>query len=386
MFRLSVFGLLFASFAQAEVPQGPPNADFAPAFLDQTRAAALPVTSVSAAVFVEGLERPWGIAPLGDGRWVVTERPGRMRVIEQDASLSAPIEGLPAVAARGQGGLLDVAVARDGTVYWTYAKEVGGGFVTAAARGRLTASGGRYVMADVRDIFVQEPPSRFAAHYGARIIPDGDVVWITTGEHSDASERGRAQDIRTTYGVIARVHPNGEPVASNPFVGRDGIDTIWSYGHRNVQGAALHPRTGALWTVEHGPRGGDELNMPQAGRNYGWPVISYGINYNGSDVGSGIAVAPGMEQPVYYWDPVIAPGGMAFYDASLFAWRGDLLIGSLNPGVLVRLRMENGRVVGEERLVPDLGRIRDVEVAPDGSVLVLVDDEEGAIVRLTPGP
>lgn len=371
-----VLALMVPCVAVAEVPQGPPNADFAPEFEGQTRAAQLPSTDVAVEVFARGLEHPWGIAPFGDG-WLVTERPGRMRVVSATGVLSAPIAGLPAVVAERQGGLLDVAV-QDGVVYWTYAKAVGGGYVTAAARGELVREGDQWRMDAVRDVFVQDPPSRFSMHYGARIVPDGDVLWITTGEHSDASERGRAQDLGTTYGKIIRVDLEGGPVAGNPFG-----DTIWSYGHRNVQGAALD-MAGDLWTIEHGPRGGDELNRPIAGGNYGWPIVSYGINYSGSLVGDGIAVAPGMEGPVYYWDPVIAPAGMAFYGGDLFEWRGDLLIGSLNPGGLVRLRMDGGRVVGEERMFEGQGRIRDVEVDVDGSVLMLLDDDRGAILRVRP--
>lgn len=368
--------------AFAEVEQGPPNADFEPFFPEQTRAAALPATDVTVEIFAAGLVRPWGIAGLGDGRWLVTEKPGDLRVIFADGSLSAPVAGVPEVASARQGGLLDVAYA-DGVVFLTYAKALDGGYVTAAARGVLVEEGGAFRLEEVRDIFVQAPVSEFAMHYGARIVPDGDFVWITTGEHSNAAERVRAQDVGTTYGVVARVYPDGSVPEDNPFVGADGIDTIWSFGHRNIQGATIGP-DGGLWTVEHGPRGGDELNRPEAGLNYGWPVISYGINYSGTDVGEGLAVREGMEQPVYYWDPVIAPGGMAFYEGDLFDWQGDLLIGSLNPGALVRLRMEDGLVVGEERVITDQGRIRDVEVMPDGSVLLLVDADPGAVLRVVP--
>lgn len=384
--RLILFfalSLLPATVA-AQVEQGPPNADFTPAFAEQTRAPALPETPVQVEVFARGLEHPWGIAPLGHGLWLVTERPGRMRIIYADGTLSAPIEGLPEVAVSRQGGLLDVAVGPDGVVYWTYAKAVEGGYVTAAARGelRITPEGG--VMTQARDIFVQEPPSPNQTHFGARVVPDGDHVWITTGEHFSAEERVLAQDLGTTYGKVIRLMADGTVPEDNPFVGAEGIDSIWSYGHRNMQGAVLGP-DGLLWTIEHGPRGGDELNQPIAGGNHGWPVISYGINYSGTLVGDGVAVAEGMEQPVYYWDPVIAPGGMAFYEGDMFDWQGDLLIGSLNPGALVRLRMQDGLVVGEERFFVGDGRVRDVEIAPDGSILMLIDAARGAVVRVTPG-
>lgn len=383
-------GLLPLGAVAQEVAQGEANASFAPAFENQTRAPALPETPVATEVFVEGLAHPWGIATLPGGGWLVTERPGRMRVITPDGDMSIPIAGLPEVDDRRQGGLLDVAVspefASDHTVFWTYAKQVPGGTVTAAARGVLSEDFTR--MADVADIFVQEPPSRHPMHYGSRILPQPDgTVWITTGEHSAAEERDRAQQVDTTYGKVIRVTRDGAPAPGNPYIGEDGIDTIWSLGHRNMQGAAIHPDDGALWTVEHGPRGGDELNRPQPGANYGWPVVSYGIEYRGSDVGAGEPRAPGFEEPVYYWDPVIAPGGMIFHSGAGFdGWEGDLLIGSLNPGGLVRLDLEGGRVTGEERLVGELGRVRDVEEMADGTLLLLIDAPEpfGEIVRIRP--
>lgn len=369
--------------AQAQVAQGPANADFTPAFAAQTRAPALPETTVSVKVFADGLDSPWGIAPLGNGQFLVSERLGNLRIVSADGSLSAALPGLPDVAVQGQGGLLDVAVsprfAQDHTIFWTYSKRVRGGLVTAAARGRLEADGR---ISEVMDIFVQDNPARGARHFGSRIIPMGDgTVWITTGDRG-AGDSGRlVQDIETTHGKVIRVNADGSVPADNPFVGRAGNDLIWSLGHRNMQGAAIGP--GGLWTIEHGPRGGDELNRPQAGLNYGWPVVSYGINYGGSDVGQGLARAPGFEEPVYYWDPVIAPGGMMFYDGSYSDWQGDLLIASLNPGGLVRLKLRDGRVVGEERMLRDVGRIRDVEVLDDGAVLVLLD--AGEILRVTPG-
>ncbi|WP_127655452.1 PQQ-dependent sugar dehydrogenase [Alexandriicola marinus] len=389
--KLVIAAMLFTPLGVTaqEVAQGEANADFAPAFENQTRAPALPTTAVATEVFVDGLSHPWGIATLPGGGWLVTERPGRMRVITPDGRMSIPVEGLPEVDDRRQGGLLDVAVspdfAEDRTVFWTYAKRVPGGTVTAATRGVISGDFTR--MTEVQDIFVQEPPSRHPMHYGSRILPQADgTVWITTGEHSAADERDRAQEIDTTYGKVVRVTRDGDPAPGNPYIGRDGIDTIWSLGHRNMQGAAVHPVDGALWTVEHGPRGGDELNRPEPGGNYGWPVVSYGIEYRGSDVGSGQARAPGFEEPVYYWDPVIAPGGMIFHSGNGFDdWAGDLLIGSLNPGGLVRLELNGDRVAGEERLVPELGRVRDVEELADGSLLLLIDAPEpfGEIVRMT---
>ena len=374
--------IMLPAVANAQVAQGPANADFTPSFDEQTRAPALPSSAISFEVFADGLDSPWGIAPLGNGQFLVTEKPGDLRVINADGSLSRPLSGLPDVAVEGQGGLLDVAVspsfAQDRTIFWTYSKSVRGGLVTAAARGALATDGS---LSAVADIFVQENPARNGRHFGSRIIPMADgTVWITTGDRGAGDSGTLVQDIGTTHGKVIRINADGSVPADNPFVGRDGDDQIWSLGHRNMQGAAIGP--GGLWTIEHGPRGGDELNQPQAGLNYGWPVVSYGINYRGSDVGEGTARSAGFEEPVYYWDPVIAPSGMMFYDGPYADWQGDLLIASLNPGGLVRLKMRGGRVIGEERILTDVGRIRDVEVLDDGAVLVLLD--AGQVLRVTP--
>ncbi|MCK0095651.1 PQQ-dependent sugar dehydrogenase [Yoonia sp. F2084L] len=382
MIRILALMLLPAA-AAAQVDQGRPNASFQPAFENQTRAPELRTTRVDVEVFAEGLENPWGIAPLGNGQFLVTERPGTMRIINDDGTVSAPLPGLPEVAAEGQGGLLDVAVsadyARDGTVFWTYAKSVRGGLVTAAARATLGRNG---ELERPTDIFVQDWPARNGRHFGSRIIPMADgTVWITTGDRGAGDSGQLVQDINTSHGKVIRLNADGSEPRDNPFVGRSGSNQIWSLGHRNIQGAAI-ASDGSLWTVEHGPRGGDELNQPQAGLNYGWPVVSYGINYRGSDVGRGLSRAADYEEPVYYWDPVIAPGGMMFYDGPYADWRGDLLIASLNPGGLVRLKLQGGRVIGEERMLTDVGRIRDVEVLDDGAVLVLLD--AGEILRVMP--
>ena len=382
-----------AAFAQSDSPveQGPPNVpDFHPAFPEQTRAPAMTSgVTLHVETIASGLEHAWGMAALPDGRYLVTERPGRLRIVAADGTLSEPVQGLPAIQARGQGGLLDVAVspsfAEDRTIFWTYAKPLGEGTAaTAAARGRLADDGSE--VTDVQDIFVQDPPSRTTNHYGSRIVLDGQGhAFVTMGEHFSEQERVFAQDLDKTYGKVVRVNLDGTPPADNPFAGRsDAIPTIWSYGHRNIQAAALDGE-GRLWIAEHGPKGGDELNLIKPGANYGWPVISYGENYDGSPVGEGVTAKEGMEQPTYYWDPVIAPSGMLIYDGPLFAgWEGDLLLGSLSPGALVRLHLEGDKVVGEERFFTDQGRIRDIEMAPDGAILALTDADDGKLLRLTP--
>jgi aldose sugar dehydrogenase len=394
---LSVTMLVGAPFAYAQsgepVDQAEPNVPtFQPAFPEQTRAPASDSeVPVSVETFASSLEHPWGIDVLpNDEGYLVTERPGRLRVISADGDLSDPITGLPDVFAEDQGGLLDVRVgptfSEDRLVYWTYAKPLDEGqSATAAARGRL--SDDRSELTDVEDIFVQEPPSASPMHYGARILFDDDGhAFITTGERFTEEERVLAQDLGTTYGKIVRVSLDGSVPGDNPFVDQgDAIDTIWSYGHRNIQGAAIHPETGQLWAIEHGPQGGDELNLIEAGANYGWPVVSYGENYDGTPVGEGIERHAGeMVEPRYYWDPVIAPAGAIFYQGDMFAeWQGDLLVSSLTPGGLVRLEIDGDMVTGEERLISDQGRIRDVVEAPDGSLLVLVDDADGSVLRLT---
>lgn len=382
------------AFAQAGEPvdEGPEEADFGPAFEQQTEAPALPDTAVNVETFVDGLAHPWGIVPLPEGGYLVTERPGRLRMISPEGELSAPIAGVPAVDARRQGGLLDVNIgpdfAEDRRVWLTYAKRNEAGTATAAGHGRLSDDGTE--LTDWQEIFVQEPASSNPMHYGSRIVfePDSPNVFITTGEHFTQADRQLAQDIDTHYGKVIRVNAqDGTAPEDNPFVGRDGLDGIWSYGHRNIQGAAIQPESGLLWTIEHGPAGGDELNRPEPGENYGWPVISYGINYSGTPVGSGQSKMEGMQQPVYYWDPVIAPGGMIFYTGDSFPdWQGDILAGGLVSASVVRLQIEDGLVTGEERVAEGVGRVRDVEQAPDGSVLILIDSPEpdGAVMRITP--
>lgn len=332
-----------------------------------------------------GLEHPWGLAFLPDGRMLVTERPGRLRLVERDGRLSEPLSGVPPVYARGQGGLLDVALsptfAQDRLVYLSFAEPGAGGAGTAVARGRLGERG----LEGTQVIWRQQPKVEGPNHWGSRLVFRRDgTLFVTLGDRF--AYRERAQDLSTTIGKIVRINADGSVPRDNPFVGRPGVrPEIWSYGHRNVQAAALHPQTGQLWTAEHGPRGGDELNHPEAGKNYGWPVITYGVDYSGARIGEGTA-KPGMEQPVYYWDPVIAPSGMTFYTGRAFPdWQGSLFIGSLRPGLLVRLTLADGRVTREERYLAHLReRIRDVRQGPDALLYLLTDSPEGRILRVAP--
>jgi glucose/arabinose dehydrogenase len=339
--------------------------------------------SVEITTVAKGFEHPWGLAFLPDGRMLVTERPGRLRIVSADGTVSAPVAGVPAVYTNGQGGLLDVALdpsfATDPWVYLSFSEPGEGGGGTAVARGRL-ADG---KLTDVAVIFRQEPKLDAGQHFGSRLVFDREGrLYVTSG---DRGNWDNPQRLDKGQGKIFRINRDGSIPADNPFVGRDdALPSIWSYGHRNAQGAALHPVTGALWQTEHGARGGDELNIPQAGRNYGWPVITLGINYNGQPIGSGEKTAPGMEQPIHSWTPSIAPSGLAFYTADRFPeWKGSLFVGALAFQRVVRLSLDGDRVVGEEPLLVDFGeRIRDVRQGPDGYLYLLTDDARGKLLRV----
>jgi len=337
----------------------------------------------------KGLSFPWAIAFLPDGRMLVTERAGRMRLIAPGGQLSSPIANMPTVVARGQGGLHDVILDRDFAnnrmIYFCYAGAVSGGAETTMARARLV-DGDPSRLDDVKVIFQQQGPPSSGNHFGCRIVQAGDGnLFLTTGEHFRF--RNEAQNLANHLGKVIRVTPDGGVPPDNPFVKQTGAKPeIWSYGHRNMQGAALHPQSGKLWTHEHGPMGGDEINIPQAGKNYGWPVIGYGIDYDGTRIHKSTS-APGMEQPIKYWVPSIAPSGMAFYTGNLFPnWRGNLFVGALAGQMLVRLEL-NGETVGkEERLLQNLReRIRDVRQGPDGALYLATDNNNGRILRVTPG-
>lgn len=386
---LALFAALCAGPALAQLNQTPPNApDQQPEFPGQTRAPEITENPrLETQVVISGLVHPWGMAFLPDGGLLITERPGRMRLF-RDGQLSAPLAGLPELDVRGQGGLLDVAIAPDfdrtRRLWFSFAEpRAGGKTATAVATARLAPDGS--ALEETRVIFRQEPAWDSTLHYGSRLVFDQQgMLFVTTGERSLPGPRKLAQDVNTHLGKVLRIDPlTGKGAPGNPFAQGDGQPEVWSWGHRNIQAAALDG-SGRLWTVEHGPKGGDELNQPQPGRNYGWPVITYGKDYSGQPIGKGITQRQGMEQPIYYWDPVIAPSGMVFYQGAMFPeWRGDALIGGLQARALVRLQIRDGRVTGEQHLAPGIGRVRDVEVAPDGAIMMLIDAENGALSRLS---
>jgi glucose/arabinose dehydrogenase len=369
-----------------------PNADDQkPAFADQTRA---PYRSAgvrfAVQIVAKGLEHPWSLAFMPDGAMLVTERPGRMRIVDKAGSLSAPIAGLPPVHAAGQGGLLDVVLDPQFTdnqrIYWSYSEPRQDGNGTAVARGRLVREGAPRVDG-VSVIWRMTPTLDSTLHFGSRLVFARDgALFITTGERSISEGRRQAQRLDSAFGKIIRIQPDGSAPKDNPFVDRrEALPEIWSYGHRNVQAAALHPTTGELWVVDHGARGGDEVNVVERGKNYGWPTITYGIEYSGGKIGDGITAREGMEQPIYYWDPVIAPSGMAFYTGAAFPrWQGSLFVGGLASRHLARLTLDGRRVVGEERLLVDRARIRDVRTGPDDALYVVTDEEDGEILKLVP--
>ncbi len=346
-----------------------------PAFAGQTRTCESKANAAfDVVVLAKGLEHPWAVEPLPGGDLLVTEKPGRMRVVSAKGEIGEPIAGLPKVDARGQGGLLDVALSpsfeSDRTIFWSYAEPREGGNGTAVARGVLGENG----LKDVRVVFRAMPTYAGTMHYGSRLAfgPDG-MLYVSTGERSDAPMRKYSQDPKSDLGKILRLKPDGS--------GKE----MWSLGHRNVQAMAFDPQ-GRLWVVEHGPRGGDELNLIQKGKNYGWPLVSYGEEYSGRPIPDAVAARAGFEQPVYYWDPVIAPSGAQFYTGNAFPdWRGSLFTGGLKDRELVRLEMREGKVTGEEHLLSERGqRIRDVRQGPDGALYIVTDDRNGELWKLVP--
>ena len=391
-------GLPPATGAEGVAPGKPaetqmPNArSQKPAFAGQTRAPQPSVMpKIQQQVVAEGLPHLWAMEFLPDGRMLVTAKEGDMHIISRDGKAGDAIAGVPEVLSGGQGGLLDIALAPDyqqsGLIFFSFSEEREDGNGTSVASARLVpdeAGGGK--LENVKVIFRQMPSYDGNKHFGSRLVfgPNREL-YVTVGERSDPQPRVQAQDLKSGLGKTFRIDMNGKALADNPFVSRDGArPEIWSYGHRNLQAAALDGQ-GRLWTVEHGPRGGDELNRPEAGKNYGWPEVTYGIEYSGKPVGKGVTVMKETEQPLYYWDPVIAPSGMAFYDGDAIPeWKNAFLVGGLVSQGIVVLHMDGDRVAHEER-VPLQARIRDVKVGPDGAVYAVTESRGGSstIVRLT---
>jgi glucose/arabinose dehydrogenase len=340
-------------------------------------------------VVAKGLEHPWAVEPLPGGDLLVTEKPGRMRIVSAKGQLGRPIAGVPKVDARGQGGLLDVALSpkfeSDRTIFWSYSEPRQGGNATSVARGVLSSDRSR--LEQVKVILRAQPTYDGTMHYGSRLVFGTDgMLYVTLGERSDKSIRPQSQRLDSHMGKILRVTPDGQAPKDNPFVGKSGaLPEIWSLGHRNIQAAGLDP-DGQLWEVEHGTNGGDELNRVEKGKNYGWPLQAYGEEYAGTPIEGAVTARQGFEQPVYYWDPVIAPSGLQFYTGDAFPeWKGDAFVGALREMRLVRLELEGNRVTGEEHLLADRNqRVRDVRQGPDGALYLVTDKDNGELWRIAP--
>ncbi|WP_192821393.1 PQQ-dependent sugar dehydrogenase [Rufibacter sp. LB8] len=365
--------------------------DQKPAFAGQTRACAMTsTTAFQVETLATGLEKPWAVEPLPNGTLLVTEKPGRLRIVSATGQVGPAINGLPAVDPRGQGGLLDVALSpsfsSDRTIYWSFTEPRADGNGTSVARGVLSQN--NQALEQVQVIFRVTPSYTNNMHYGSRIAfgPD-NMLYLTTGERSDLATRPQAQQMNSHLGKIMRINPaTGAAPQDNPFVNQSGSKPeIWSVGHRNVQSAAFD-QNGRLWVVEMGPQGGDELNLVEKGKNYGWPLVTYGEEYSGAPIPNAVTQKAGFEQPVYYWDPVIAPSGAQFYTGSAFPeWRGNLFVGNMKDRRLVRLKIENGKVTGEEHMLADKDkRIRDVRQGPDGALYLVTDETNGQLWKISP--
>ncbi len=371
----------------ASVETEKPNTDYKPAFEGQTRIAAVKTqTPYEGTILTKDLKKPWGIAILPDGRLLITEKEGTMRIATTSGQLSEPITGIPEVDSKGQGGLLGLTLDPDFNsnrmVYWTFSEKRPGGNLTAVAKGKLSADEKKIEGATV--IYRATPVYDGDKHYGSRILFDkSGNLFVSTGERSDLETRPQAQELNSALGKILRITKDGKPVNGNPFAGKaDNRPEIYIYGHRNVQGLAFHPVTGDLWENEYGPRGGDEINIIQAGKNYGWPIITYGIEYKGPKVGEGIQQKEGLEQPVYYWDPVISASGMTFYSGDAIPeWNNNLFLACLSAKHVDRLVIENNKVVREERLLTSENqRFRDIAQGKDGALYAVTD--EGRLYRI----
>ncbi len=371
----------------APVETKKPNTDYKPAFAGQTRVGGVKTnTAFDFKAISSDLTKPWGIVSLPDGRLLITEKGGNMRIAATDGKLSEPVTGLPPVNSKGQGGLLGLAIDPDFTnnrmVYWVFSEDVQGGNLTSVAKGKLSADEKKIENSTV--IYRATPAYNGNLHFGGRILFDKDGnLFVSTGERSDKVTRPQSQDLKSGLGKIVHITKDGKPAPGNPFLNNaDARPEIYSYGHRNVQGLAFHPTTGDLWENEFGPRGGDELNRIEAGKNYGWPTITYGLEYSGDKIGNSITQQDGMEQPVYYWDPVLSPSGMTFYSGDAIPeWKNNLFIGGLSSNHIARLVIENNKVVGEERLLAGEGqRFRDVTQGKDGALYAVTD--EGRLYRI----
>lgn len=369
--------LVFGSHADADTPPNPP-----------VKVPTVTIDNIVVETLAGGLNHPWSIAFLPDGQMLLNERAGRMRLMSRDGRLSPPVRGVPPVLNRGQAGLFDLALDRDfrrnKTIYFCYVESFNGGGRTTLARARLVIDE-PLRLEDVTVIFSQRGANGYENNFGCRVVqaPDGNL-FVGIGDHF--THREEVQNLGSHVGKVVRIRPDGSAPSDNPFYGKPGVlPEIFSSGHRNPQGMAIHPVTGKLWETEHGPRGGDEVNVVAAGRNYGWPVIGFGSEYSGKKIHASTH-QDGMEQPIKFWAPSIAPSGMAFYTGNQFpAWKGSLFVGALIGKMLVRLELDGNRVVGEQRLLTGLNeRIRDVRQAPDGALWVLTDSKDGRVLRLTP--
>jgi aldose sugar dehydrogenase len=386
--------------AAAQTPADPRPANDPkqqPAFAGQTDAPEQKLgVAFDVVTVVEGLQNPWSVAFLPNGKMLITERPGRLRVAGADGKLSEPVAGLPAVHARGQGGLLDVvldpAFAKNNLIYWSFSEpKENNENNTAVARGRFVDDAAAPRVENVQVIYHQVPSFASNLHFGSRLVFGRDgTLFVTQGDRSDIPGRMQSQKMDSGIGKLVRINSDGSIPKDNPFVGKEGVrPEIWSIGHRNIQAAALNPATGELWEIEHGTRGGDEINIARKGKDYGWPTIAYGIEYRGGPITGGIQQQAGMEQPIYYWDPIIGPSGMTFYTGSLFPqWKGNLFVGGHGTRDLVRLTLDGEKITGEERLLKDLQpkpeAVRDVRTGPDGALYVLTDGAAGRLLKLVP--